>query len=177
MGHQGYGQQQTAPQHGGQPASSPGRRPPPYPPCRRSSRSAATWRSPPALGRRWAPHRLGRCTEMSVQRKVQFFLAQTPSDGDGVRPPYDPSEALARIRQLPWRRRYDEHGERILRLWPRPRNASGMLGALRRTALPPVDRGETIGDLGLGPEEGIIEQMYFTVFDRRYVGIVRNQYG
>jgi hypothetical protein len=114
---------------------------------------------------------------MSVRRRVQFFIAHTEPDEHGVRAPYDPMTALAHIDSLPWQDRYDGADERILRLWPRAGARSGMLGSIRRTALPPVDRGAEIGDLGLGPEEGIIEETFFTVFDRRYLGVVRNQYG
>jgi hypothetical protein len=114
---------------------------------------------------------------LPVTRNIQFFLALTEPDDNGVRAPYDPSPALAAVDALDWSDRYDIYGERVVRLWPRPNRPSGMLGTVRRTALPPVDRGATIGDLGLGANEGIIEQTFFAVYDKRYVGIVRNQYG
>jgi hypothetical protein len=114
---------------------------------------------------------------VAVTRNIQFFLALTELDDKGVRKPYDPSKALAAIDALDWSDRYDVYGERVLRLWPRSGKPSGMLGTVRRTALPPIDRGATIGDLGLGANEGLIEQTFFAVYDKRYVGIVRNQYG
>jgi hypothetical protein len=114
---------------------------------------------------------------VSVKRRVDFFLARTAPDDDGTRDPYDISPSLAEIRALDWQDRYDVAEERILRLWPRSRGPAGMLGTVRRTALPPVDRGANIGDLGLRPGEGIVEQMFFKVYDERYVAVVRNQYG
>lgn len=114
---------------------------------------------------------------MSVTRRVDFFLALTAEAADGRRPPYDINPALAAVRRKAWRDRYTVSGERVLRLWPYTQSPAGMLGLVRRSALPPVDRGSSIGELGLGPDEGIVEQMFFKVFDSRYLAVVRQQYG
>jgi hypothetical protein len=114
---------------------------------------------------------------VSVSRRVEFFAALTEAGEDGVQPPYDPRASIREIARLDLTDQYWHLGERVYRLWARNDGQGGMLGLVRHSALPPVDHGDHIEQLDLGDAAGIIEQMFFRVFDGRYVGVVRNQLG
>ena len=119
-----------------------------------------------------------------VKRRIQFYRAHVGTFDSGTLVPVDPAEWQMETNRLGYGEeapsRYMSIADDDL-LWIRWRKSSGypamQFCRTRKSALPQKERKGRVSELGIRPDEGLVEQMHIVFFPDNLVGSEYNHFG
>jgi len=118
----------------------------------------------------------------TLERKIYFYRANIGKNENGEPLPFDPTQALATINQLPFT---DTNGRYLVGLdgevlcgWvdnstlPRMR-----FGLIRRSGLPQIEQYGNLSDLNIATDAGLVEPIHVVFFPDNIIGVDFNFHG